>query len=348
MPDSVKKMTFAPDAFSFNTTPHEVDNVEHYSNKTFWQDVRSRMWHKPVAMVCLFIILVIIVFAIVAPILSPYTYKEVHSDQTTLKPRIPGLEHIGMFSGGTEAVFRNGQLEIVDAYSSRGLDDVYHYFGTDDLGRDIWTRTAVGTRISLFIAAVAVLIDVFIGVVFGMISGYFGGKVDMIMQRVIEVLSSIPTLVVVTLMLVILKPGLVSIIVAMIIAGWINMSRVVRAQVLKLKNQEYVLASKTLGASAKDIIFKDLLPNTMGQIIVTFMFSIPNAIFTEAFLAFIGLGVPNPMASLGTLINDGYQSALTFPYMVILPVIVLALLMLCFNLFADGLRDAIDPQMKQM
>jgi len=186
MPDSVKQMDFAPGAFEFCTKIHDVDNVENYSNKTFWQDVRSRIWHKPVAMVSLFIILVIILFAVFAPMLSPYTYKEVHSEQTTLKPRVPGLEKLGIFDGGTEAVIKNGNVELVDAYSSRGLDDVYHYFGTDDLGRDIWTRTAVGTRISLFIAAVAVLIDVFIGVVFGMISGYFGGKVDMVMQRVID------------------------------------------------------------------------------------------------------------------------------------------------------------------
>lgn len=348
MEDAIKK-THSPDAFQRNTAHHAVDNVENYSNKNYFQDVCSRISHNPVAMVSLIIIVVILLFAIIAPMVSPYTYREVNTAHSNLEPRIPVLENIGIFDGGTEAVVKpGGAVERVSTYESRGLGDVYHYFGTDNLGRDIWTRTAEGTRISLQIAGIAVLIDICIGVIFGLVSGYFGGVVDTVMQRIVEILSGIPTLVVVTLLLVILKPGLISIIVAMVFTGWINMSRIVRAQVLKLKNQEYVLASKTLGASSRDIIFKDLLPNTLGQIIVTFMFSIPNAIFTEAFLAFIGLGVPNPMASLGTLINDGYKSAMTYPYMIILPVVVLALLMLCFNLFADGLRDAIDPQMKQM
>ncbi len=348
MEEAIKK-THSPDAFKRNTAHHAVDNIEHYSNKNYFQDVCSRIFHNPVAMVSLVIIVIIMLFAIVAPITSPYTYKEVNTAQSNLKPRIPGLEKLGILDGGTEVVVKpGGGVEVVKSYEYRGLDNVYHYFGTDNLGRDIWTRTAVGTRISLQIAGVAVIIDICIGVLFGLISGYFGGMVDTIMQRIVEVLSGIPTLVVVTLLLMVLKPGLTSIIIAMVFTGWINMSRIVRAQVLKLKGQEYVLASKTLGASSRDIIFKDLLPNTLGQIIVTFMFSIPNAIFTEAFLAFIGLGVPNPMASLGTLINDGYQSAMTYPYMIIMPVVVLGLLMLCFNLFADGLRDAIDPQMKQM
>lgn len=347
--EEMKQTLHAPDAFQRCTTAHAVDNMEHYSNKNYLQDVCSRILRNPTAMVSFLVILVIVLFAVVAPMTSPYTYKEVNTSHSNLKPRVPVLETIGIMDGGTETIVKpGGAVETVRSYEYRGLEDVYHYFGTDNLGRDIWTRTAEGTRISLEIAGVAVLIDICIGVLFGLISGYFGGVVDTVMQRIIEILSGIPTLVVVTLLLVVLKPGLTSIIIAMVFTGWINMSRIVRAQVLKLKNQEYVLASNTLGASSREIIFKDLLPNTLGQIIVTFMFSIPNAIFTEAFLAFIGLGVPNPMASLGTLINDGYQSAMTYPYMIILPVVVLGLLMLCFNLFADGLRDAIDPQMKQV
>ena len=339
----------SPRAFERCTTAHAVDNLENYSNKTYLQDVCFRLLHKPVAMVSFCLIFVILLFALLAPVFSPYTYKEVHTDHSNLQPRIPGLEQLGIFDGGEEAVVKpGGGVEVVNSYEARGLADVYHYFGTDNLGRDIWTRTAEGTRISLLIAAVAVLIDICIGVIYGLISGYFGGRVDTIMQRIVEILSGIPTLVVVTLLLLVLRPGLTSIIIALVFTGWINMSRIVRAQVLRLKSQEYVLASKTLGASSREIILKDLLPNTLGQIIVTFMFSIPNAIFTEAFLAFIGLGVPDPMASLGTLINEGYKSAMIYPYLIVLPVVVLGLLMLCFNLFADGLRDAIDPQMKQI
>lgn len=347
--ENTTQRTFDAEAFKPNTKHYSVDNLEHYSNKNYFQDICSHIGHNKVAITSLVIIILIILFAILAPALSQYTYKEVHSEQSNLMPRIPGLEKIGIATGGMKTVTdSNGNKTQISEYESRGLNDVYHYFGTDNLGRDIWVRAAEGTRLSLTIAGVAVLIDIFIGILFGMISGYFGGMVDAVMQRIIEVLSGIPTLVVVTLLLLILKPGITSIIVAMVFTGWINMSRIVRAQVLKLKNQEYVLASKTLGTPSFKIIFKDLLPNTLGQIIVTFMFSIPNAIFTEAFLAFIGLGVPNPRASLGTLINDGYKSAMTYPYMIILPIVVLGLLMLCFNLFADGLRDAIDPQMKQV
>lgn len=331
--------SFSPNAFEYSTRKLDTIGDQSDSNQNYFQDVCSRIFRNRVAVISLAVIVCIVLFALLAPVFSAHSYKEVQSARANLPPRIPVLEHLGIFNGS-----RGG----ANQYSLRGLDHMYYYFGTDNLGRDIWTRAAEGTRISLLIAGVAVLIDIFIGVLFGLISGYFGGAIDTIMQRVTEILSGIPTLVVVTLMLIILRPGLVSIIFAMVFSGWINMSRIVRAQVLKLKNQEYVLASKTLGAPSRDILFHDLLPNTLGQIIITFMFSIPNAIFTEAFLAFIGLGVPNPMASLGTMINDGYKSAMTYPYMIVLPVLILGLLMLCFNLFADGLRDAIDPQMKQM
>ena len=162
------------------------------------------------------------------------------------------------------------------------------------------------------------------------------------MQRITEILSTIPMIIIVTLLVLVMKPGLVSIITAMMIVGWINMSRIVRAQVLELKTSEYVLSAKTMGESDIKIIFSQILPNTLGQIITTFMLSIPNAIFLEAFLAFIGLGVPAPLASLGTMINDGYTQAIVYPYMVIFPVLFLALIMLSFNIIADGLRDAIE------
>ena len=220
--------------------------------------------------------------------------------------------------------------------------------GSDEQGRDILSAIIYGSASSIMIGLVGMICSCAIGTTLGLLAGYFGGKVDMVMQRITEILSSLPTLVVVTLMLVVMKPGLGSIIIALMLTGWINMSRIVRAQVLKLKDQEFVLAARTLGVSNRDILFKEILPNSLGQIIITFMFSIPNAIFLEAFLAFVGLGVPAPMASLGSLINDGYKSAMTYPHMVAAPVIVLGVLMLGFNLFADGLRDAIDPQLKQM
>ena len=195
---------------------------------------------------------------------------------------------------------------------------------------------------------VAVAVDIVFGLSYGLISGYFGGRVDAVMQRCAEILNSIPNLVIVTLMILVLEPGLGAIIVALMITGWIPMSRIARAQMLKLKEQEFVLASKTLGAGPFRVIFKEIMPNIIGQIITQTMFSIPHAIFTEAFLAFVGLGIPAPMASLGTLISDSYKSFTTHPYMILSPLIVLALLMLSFNLVADGLRDALDPKQKDM
>ena len=169
----------------------------------------------------------------------------------------------------------------------------------------------------------------------------------MILQRIVEIINGIPQLVVVTLLLVILKPGLFTITLALLITSWIGMSRVVRAQVLQLKEQEYILASGTLGTPTWKILFKEILPNTMGQVIILAMMSVPSAIFTESFLSFVGLGIPAPLASLGSLISTGFQNILTYPYQVAIPVVIFSALMISFNLTADGLRDAIDPKMWQ-
>lgn len=313
---------------------HEEEAEREYANYSYVREILNRFMDNKGAFVSLIIILLIILLAIVAPMVSQYKFDEVNSARSNLPPRIPGLEQVGLFDGTKDGV---------NVYAEKGVAEEYHYFGTDSLGRDIWVRVWYGTRISLLISLIAVVIDIFIGVVYGLISGYFGGRVDIVMQRVTEILSSIPQLVIVTILLVALGPGLGNIVIALAITGWIDMSRIVRAQMLKLKNMEFVLAARTLGASWREIIFKEVMPNCLAQIIVTFMFSIPNAIFFEAFLAFVGLGVPAPISSLGTMINDGYKSAMVYPYMVVGPVVVLGLLMLGFNLFADGLRDAIEP-----
>ena len=201
---------------------------------------------------------------------------------------------------------------------------------------------------SLYMAFLAVVVDMILGMSFGMISGYYGGVIDLILQRIIEILNSIPTIVIVTLLVFVLKPGILSITLAIIIKGWIGMSKIARAQVLKLKEQEFILASRTLGSSDAKIILHQLLPNIFGQVIIMSMFSIPNAIFTESFLAFIGLGLQPPLASLGVLISEGFKSFLVSGYMVVIPTLVLAVLMFSFTVLADGLRDAFDPKMKEM
>ncbi len=326
-----------PDAFKLANRNPEKELDHQVKSSSYGKDVWYAFKKNKGAVFGVIMIILITLLAIICPMISGHTYDGITIEHMSLVPRIPGLEKLGIFDG-----VYNG----VNQYLTKGLDNVYYLFGTDTQGRDLFTRVWVGTQISLIIALSAVLIEIFIGMAYGLISGYFGGKVDMIMQRFAEILNGIPTLVVVTLLGLILPRGIISIIFAMMITGWISMERIARAEVLKLKEREFVLASKTLGAKNMAIIFKEILPNTIGQIIVVAMFSIPSAIFLEAFLSFVGLGVPAPMASLGSLVSEGYKSLTTYPHMIIYPIIVLSLLMLSFNLFADGLRDAFDPKMK--
>lgn len=304
-----------------------------YKTTSYWRDVWSHFSKNRGALVGFVIILVITILAIIGPMISGHSYDAIVIEHQNLPPKIPGV------FGGVE--------RGIDVYASKNVD-INYWFGTDYNGRDMFTRVWQGTRISLLVAFVAVIIDIVVGMSYGLISGYFGGKIDMVMQRFAEILNGIPTLVIVTLLGLVLPAGIASIIFALMITGWIGMARISRAEVLKLKESEYILASKTLGAKDFAIIFKDILPNIFGQLVIMAMFSIPNAIFTEAFLSFVGLGIQPPQASLGSLISDGYKSLTIHPYQIAAPVIVLALLMLSFNLFADGLRDAFDPSMKQM
>ena len=249
---------------------------------------------------------------------------------------------------GSEKMSTTTGTKVTNAYQEKDKLDVYYWFGSDTYGRDIWTRTWEGARVSLIIAVAAAIIDMVIGMSYGLISGYFGGKVDMLMQRFLEVANGIPRLVIVTLLLLVLQPGMITIIFALMLTEWVGMSRIARAEMLKLKDQEFVLASRTLGAGSFFIIFKEVLPNIIGPIITQVMFSIPTAIFTEAFLSFVGLGIPVPQCSLGSLISELYNSFTTHPYQIIPPIVVMSLLMMSFNLVADGLREALDPKMKSM
>lgn len=222
-----------------------------------------------------------------------------------------------------------------------------YWLGTDFLGRDIFTRLWMGGRISIFIGVTAALIDLVIGVIYGGISGYFGGRLDEIMMRIVDILYGIPYLIIVILLLMVLEPGLTSIILAMGITGWVGMARVVRGQFLQLREQEFVQAAKVLGASARRIIFRHLLPNAMGPIIVMLTLTIPNAIFGEAFLSFIGLGVPVPLASWGTMVNDGYRMLRIYPWQFFFPALAISITMFAFNVVGDGLRDALDPKLRK-
>jgi oligopeptide transport system permease protein len=279
--------------------------------------------------------------------ISGYSYSDQTLAQKNFAPRVPVLEKLGILDGNESLQTTTGS-KIINGYEEKNLPNVYYWFGSDTLGRDIWTRVWEGARVSLGIAVVSAFIYMTLGMCYGLISGYFGGALDSGMQRFAEIVNGIPRLVIVTLLLLVLKPGFTTIVLALVITDWITMSRIARAQTLKLKEQEFVLASHTLGASNFSIIFKEVLPNTIGQLITQLMFSIPTAIFTEAFLSFVGLGIPVPQCSLGSLISDAFNSFTTHPYQIIPPIVVLALLMLCFNILADGLREAFDPKLKEM
>ena len=308
---------------------------------SFMADSWRRLKKNKVAMVSLIILIIISMSSLLAPVIAPHDPNAQTVQYANMPPKIPGIDINGL--NGT--VKQNGV--VIDKYEASNVpEDVYYYLGTDSLGRDLLSRILYGTRVSLFIAFMAALFNLTLGVVYGLTSGWLGGKVDNIMQRILEILSGVPNLVVVILMLLVLKPGISSIIIALALTEWLSMARVVRAQTLKLKNQEYILAARTLGQSPMKIAFRHILPNLAGVIIIQVMFSIPSAIFIEAFLSFIGIGIPAPNASLGTLINDGYKTFRFLPHLMWYPAGIMSVIMICFNLLADGLRDAFDPKMR--
>lgn len=276
-----------------------------------WRDAWQRLCSNKLAITSLVILGLIIIASLVGPLISEYNY---YSNDLMNTNQPPSAEH---------------------------------WFGTDELGRDMFVRTWMGARISLLVGLAAACIDLLIGVIYGGTMGYFGGRVDEIMNKFSEILYSIPYLLVTILLLVVLEPSLGTIIIALTITGWINMSWIVRGEIMQLKNREFVLASRSMGAGSGRLLFRHLLPNAVGPIIVTVTLSVPNAIFAEAFLSFLGLGVQAPVASLGSMINDALTGWLYYPWRMLFPAAVISLTMLCFNVFGDGLRDALDPKLKK-
>ena len=277
---------------------------------SFWKEVFYRFSHNKLALIGLVLLILIAGMALIAPEVSKYTYDQ----------------NVGLYNSPPSAE---------------------HWFGTDDLARDIFVRVWEGARISLFIGLTAAVIDLIIGVLWGSIAGLAGGRVDNIMMRIADVLSAVPYLLVVIILLVVMERGLIPMIIALSITGWVNMARIVRGEVLSIKNQEYVLAARTLGANTWHLIKRHLIPNAMGAILVTMTLTIPQAIFTEAFLSYLGLGVQAPLASWGTMASEGNKALTSAPWRLIFPALFISLTIFAFNAVGDGLRDALDPKLRK-
>jgi oligopeptide transport system permease protein len=296
---------------------HTIESSEKQSDliaresKSYWQDAWTRFKKDPLALGGLIAILIITFLAIVGPIISPYEY-----DGMSLSVRNQG-------------------------------PSMQHWLGTDKFGRDLFVRILYGARISLTIGIVAAFINLIIGVIYGGISGYVGGLTDNIMMRIVDILIGLPSLLYIILIMMYLGNNVQSILIALCLTYWIGTARMVRSQIVSLKHQDYVLAAKVIGASDRRILFNHLIPNSMGPIIVTVAMLIPSAIFSEAFLSFLGIGIQVPMASWGTLANDAIPEIFTHPYQMIFPVLAISITMFSFNFIGDGARDALDPRLKK-
>lgn len=309
---TVAEAVFEPTPDLFEKLDESSKNAEKiaYESKTYFKDAWGRFKQNKLAMAGLIFLVFMIVMCILVPVFSSYSY--------------------------------DGQ----DLNAINEMSSLAHPMGTDYLGRDLFVRVMMGGRISLTVGFAAAAISMCVGITYGGISGYFGGKVDMVMMRIVDAMYSIPDMLYIILITVMLEPSMGSILLGICISSWMGMARQVRTQVMTLKEQEFSLAAFVLGASKKRILFKHLIVNSMGPIIVSVTLLVPSAIFNEAFLGFLGIGVPAPNASWGTLANDAKRFMTTQPMQVIWPTLAICLTMLALNFIGDGLGDALDPKKK--
>ena len=244
-------------------------------------------------------------------------------------------------------LFAPASYDMTDLLAANQAPSAAHLFGTDELGRDMWARIWMGGRVSILIGILAALLQASIGILLGSVAGFIGGMADSLIMRVVEFLMAFPYLVWVTLLMMVTGSGMFPMILALTLTGWLSMARLVRGQILSLKNEDYVLAADSLGADTRRIILKHMIPNMMGVIIVNMMFAIPGAIFSEAFLSFIGIGIKSPQTSWGLLVNTGTKNMYLYPLRLLLPCVCISLTMLSLQLIGDGLRDALDPKLRQ-
>ncbi|MDF2948522.1 MAG: diguanylate cyclase [Sedimentibacter sp.] len=296
----------------FNTVGKNTTQMEAISrpNLTYWKDAWRRIKQNKAAFIGLIIIVIYVFFAVFGPMMNNYDYTAVNSSKMN-------------------------QFVSSD-----------HWFGTDELGRDLWTRVWRGARVSLTIGFLSTILNTIIGGLVGGISGYYGGTLDLFLMRFIDILYGIPYLIVSILVMVVLGPGMSSLIIAMVIVGWIGTARFVRGEVLRIKEQDFVAAAKVLGVSDMEIIIKHIIPNIMGLIITNLTMAVPRAIFNEAFLSYIGLGISPPECSWGILAKSGIKMLRIYPYQLFIPSFFICTTMLALNLLGDGMRDALDPRLR--
>lgn len=288
------------------------------NSNSFGRETVVLLLHNKTAVISAAVLFLLLAGAVVFPLISPFTYFE----QNVAFANKP------FFSVSPEG----GQI---------------HWFGTDHLGRDIFVRIWYGARISLTVAGIAAVIDTIVGVLYGSISGYKGGAVDNVMMRILEVVGGIPYLVIVMLLMAVLPQGIGTLILAYSLVGWTGMARLIRGQVQSLCSREYMVAARIMGAGLGRIVFRHLIPNMLGVIIVNMTLDIPGIIFTEAFLSMLGMGVPAPYPSLGVMANEGVAVFQTYPVRLIVPALFICLTMLSFNLLGDRLQDLLDPKLRR-
>ena len=339
------------DDFLPATEAEKAYMVQMRPSTTFFKDGMKRLFRNKIATVSLILIVLITLAALIIPAFWPYSYD------TMLGVR-PGKPVDASFNNLAPFEYGETELERIAA----GEEVFPHVFGTDSAGRDYFIRVVYGTRISLAVGFFASIIVLIIGMTVGSIAGYVGGKVDLFIMRIVDIIYSLPDMLMVILLASVMKVSLgeaiegtvleklggniISLFIIFALLYWVSMSRQIRGQILSLKEQEYVLAAKSTGAKGSWVIRKHLLPNCISVVVISTALQIPSAIFTESYLSFLGLGVNAPMPSLGSLASDALNGITSYPYRLVIPAVTISLIVLSLNLFGDGLRDAFDPKLK--
>lgn len=350
--DAKKFFSFHTDLSVFEQASDEEKRMQSRmrESRSFLKDGMRKLRKDKISMFCLSVIFLVALIAFAVPPFFPYDYYTTSASRNSISTKFLNPFE---YSPKEQSLLESGGKVFP------------HILGTDDLGRDYAARVIYGTRISLLVGCIAALIVVVIGVTYGAVSGYLGGKTDLAMMRIVDLIYSLPDMLVIILLSVSIKdilnngplagsgiaklgPGLVSIFIVFGLLYWVGMARLVRGQVLSLKNQEFVLAAEAMGAKPAHIIRKHMIPNSISVIFISAALQIPAAIFTESFLSFLGLGVSIPMPSLGSLASEARGHLITKPYLLLIPVISIFLIILSLNLLGSGMRDAFDPRLKEM